>query len=125
MSALKALRDQLAADLAPLGVAVYASWPKSITLPCAYVMPPLNNNYIVGGPNFGEYTVSIDVVILADHADVTESLEILETLLEAALVNSADWTLTGVEPPSPITVTESGADYLGAVVHLSKPVRLS
>jgi hypothetical protein len=28
MSALKALRDQLAADLAPLGVAVYASWPK-------------------------------------------------------------------------------------------------
>jgi hypothetical protein len=74
---------------------------------------------------FGEYTVLIDVVILADHDDVVESLEVVETLLEQAIINSADWTFLSVEPPAPITVTDSGADYLGTVLHLSKPVRFS
>lgn len=124
MSQLKNMRDQLAADLAALDVPVFASWPTRITLPCVYVMPPLGSIYLAAGPNFREYTAYADVAILADHADVVESLETLETLLEAAIVNSMDWTFGGVEPPAPITVTESGAEYLGTVLHLSKPIHL-
>jgi len=124
VSVLRDLRVQLATDLAVLGVPVFASWPTSISLPCVYVMPPLGNIYIAPGPNFREYTVHTDVAILADHADVVESLETLEGLLELAITNSMDWTFGGVEPPAPITVTESGADYLGTVMHLSKPVTL-
>jgi hypothetical protein len=118
------LRVQLTTDLAVLGVPVFASWPDQIALPCVYVMPPLGSVYIAAGPNFREYLVHIDVAILADHADVVESLETLEDLIELAIVNSMDWVLAGVEPPAPITVTESGADYLGTVLHLSKPVTL-
>ncbi len=64
------------------------------------------------------------MAILADHADPVESLEALEILVELAIANSMDWVFGGVEPPAPITVTESGADYLGTVLHLSKPVHL-
>lgn len=124
MSALKDMRLKLAQDLSVLGVPVFASWPTSITLPCVYVMPPLGSVYIAQGPNFREYTVYADVAIIADHADVVESLEVIETILEAAIENSMDWTFGGVEPPAPITVTESGADYLGVVLHLSKPLHL-
>lgn len=124
MSVLKDTRDQLAADLEILGVPVFSSWPSTIALPCIYVLPPLGSVYIAAGPNFGEYTLHTDVAILADHADVTESLETLETLLEGAIKNSMDWVFGGAEPPAPITVTESGADYLGTVMHLSKPITL-
>jgi hypothetical protein len=124
MSVLRDMRVRLAADLAVLGVPVFASWPEAITLPCLYVMPPLGSIYMSAGPNFREYTVHTDVAILADHAEVVESLETLESLLELAIQNSMDWTFEGVEPPAPITVTESGADYLGTVLHLSKPVHL-
>ena len=124
MSVLRDLRVRLADDLGSLGVQVFASWPDEITLPCVYVMPPLGSVYIAGGPNFREYTVHVDVAILTDHAEVVESLETLENLLEAVIVNSMDWTFNGVEPPAPITVTESGAEYLGTVMHLSKPITL-
>lgn len=124
MSVFQDLREQLAADLTALGVPVFASWPDQIALPCVYIMPPLGSVYVAAGPNFREYTVYTDVVILTDHADVVASLATLEGLLELAIVNSMDWTFGGVEPPAPITVTESGADYLGTVLHLSKPVNL-
>lgn len=124
MSQLKEMRDKLATDLEALGVPVFGSWPTSINLPCVYVMPPLGSVYITAGPNFREYTVNIDVAILADHDDVEASLETLETLLEAAIVNSMDWAFGGAEPPAPITVTESGAEYLGTVLHLSKYINL-
>jgi hypothetical protein len=124
VSVFQDLREQLAADLTALGVPVFASWPDQIALPCVYIMPPLGSVYVAAGPNFREYTVYTDVVILTDHADVVASLATLEGLLELAIVNSMDWTFGGVEPPAPITVTESGADYLGTVLHLSKPVNL-
>lgn len=124
MSAFKDMRDELAADLEVLEVSVFSSWPQRITLPCVYVMPPLGSVYISAGPSFGEYTVHADVAVLVDHDDVNEALETLETLLEGVIKNSMDWAFGGVEPPAPITVTESGADYLGAVLHLSKPIRL-
>lgn len=124
MSVFGDLRQRLAEDLAELGISVFASWPSQITLPCVYVMPPLGSVYIAGGPNFREFTVHVDVAILTDHADVVESLETLETLLELAIVNSMDWMFGGIEPPAPITVTESGAEYLGTVMHLSKHVTL-
>jgi hypothetical protein len=125
VSKQKELRDQLAAELRDaLDVTVFSSWPTDIVLPCIYVMPPLGDAYIQAGPNFQEFTLATDVAILVDHADVVESLEALETLIEGALVNSMDWALTSVEPPAPITVTEGGAEYLGTVLHLSKPFHL-
>jgi len=124
VSVLKDLRDQLAADLEVVGVPVFASWPTRITLPCIYVMPPLGSVYIAPGSGFREFLVYTDVAILADHDDVVASLEVVESLLEAVIVNSMDWGFNGVEPPAPITVTESGAEYLGTVLHLSKTITL-
>jgi hypothetical protein len=124
VSVFKDLRVKLAADLGALNVPVFASWPTTIALPCLYVMPPLGSIYISAGPNFREYTVFTDVAIIADHDDAVESLETLENLLELAIVHSMDWAFGGVEPPAPITVTESGAEYLGTVLHLSKTVSL-
>jgi hypothetical protein len=124
VSVLRDLRVRLATDLAPLGVPVFAAWPDTIVLPCVYVLPPLGSIYVAAGPCLGEYTVYIDVAILADHAKAPESLESLEDLLELAIKNSMDWAFNGVEPFAPITVTESGAEYLGTVMHLSKPVHL-
>lgn len=121
---LQSLRETLAADLAPLGVPVSASWPNAIVAPCAFVIPPLGDNYVVGGQTFGEYRMNVDLVLLVDHSTASEGLAALEALTELALANTVDWALAGVEPPAPITVTESGAEYLGTVMHLSKPFRL-
>lgn len=125
MGALKVQRDTLVADLAPLGIPVHAAWPDAVVVPCAFITPPLGGGYIVAGPQFaGTYTVSVDVVILVGHADAADAFAALEDLIELTLVNTIDWTLTGVDPPSPVTVTENGAEYLGTVVHLSKPTRI-
>jgi hypothetical protein len=125
VSVYKDMRDKLKADLEIIdGVQVFSSWPKQIVPPCIYVMPPLGDIYMTAGDTFRQYVVHTDVAILTDHADVDESLELLESLIEAVIRNSMDYSFGGVEPPSPMTVTEGGADYLGAVVHLSKPVIL-
>lgn len=126
MPVLKELREALAAELADAidDATVSAAWPTSITPPCIYVIPPLGSVYVTAGPNFGEYIAHLDVAILAAHEPVESALAVVEELLELTLVNSVDWDLDGAEPPAPITVAEGGAEYLGTVVHLSKPVRL-
>jgi hypothetical protein len=125
VSVLKALREALVSDLAALNVPVYATWPTQIDPPCLYVLPPLSAAYLTAGPNFGgEFTASLDVAIIAAHEPAGAALETVEELLELTLINTADWLLDAVEPPAPITVTDSGAEYLGALVHLSKSVRL-
>lgn len=124
MPVLKPLREALVNDLSALGVPVYATWPTQINLPCVYVLPPLSAAYVTAGTNFGEFTAYLDVAIIADHEPVGAALETVEELVELTLVHTADWMLDAVEPPAPITVTDSGAEYLGALVHLSKFVRL-
>lgn len=126
MPVLKALREALVADLSALGVPVYATWPTQINPPCVYVLPPISAAYITAGPNFGgEFIAHLDVAILAAHEPAGAALETVEELLELALIHTADWLLDAAEPPAPITVTDSGAEYLGALVHLSQPVRLA
>lgn len=119
------LRETLADDLAVVGVPVYPEWPDVVVAPCVFLVPPFAGSYVTGGRTFGEaYVLSIDVVILVAHGPVDAGYAQLETLIEAVLANSVDWSLGGVDAPSPVTVTENGAEYLGTVVHLSKPTRL-
>jgi hypothetical protein len=125
MSAFGDLRAALAAELTPpMGVDVHPAWPDVLQPPCAFLAPPLADDYAKRGPNFGEHTIALDLVILVDHGEAAAALTALEELIEAALVNTADWALTGVESPAPTTVTESGAEYLACVIHLSRAVQL-
>lgn len=126
MSVISDLRAALAAEMADaLDVPVDASWPDTISPPCGFVAPPLADNYVERGPNFGEHTIALDLVLLVDHDDPATGLAALEALLTLALIHTeADWVMSGVDSPQPTAVAEGGAEYLGCVVHLSKPVRL-
>jgi hypothetical protein len=124
MGVLTALRATLADDLAVLGIPVYAAWPTDLGVTCAFVAPTTTGEYVTSGPNFGEWTALVDVVILAEHAPADEALASLEDLLETALINTADWRLRYCEPIGPITVTEEGSPYLGVVIHLARPFTL-
>lgn len=124
MPAFRAIRDTLADDLAALGIPVHPSWPVSVDPPCAFIIPSLTTEYISPGPNFGEVTVAVDVVVMVDHDAVEVALDVLDQLIESVLVNSMDWTFAGVDPPAPTTVTDSGPEYLSAVIHLSRPVHI-
>jgi hypothetical protein len=124
VSVIGTIRAALVADLAPLGIPVTPSWPDVLIPPCAFVVPPVANNYVSPGLTFGEYLIALDLVIMVDHADAADAMEALDTLLETALRNTVDWTLITVEGPSPAVVSENGSEYLAVLIHLSKPVRL-
>lgn len=119
---IAALRAQLAADLAVLDVPVVEQWPNRVTPPVIFLTPPASGSYVAGGPTFGSYTCSIDVVILVDRAVIAAALSTLEDLVEGVLTNSVDWSLDGVDSPSLVTIGAS--EYLGTIAHLSKPSRL-
>ncbi len=124
MPAFKTLRDKLAEELSDvLPIPVSAAWPKDFTVPCVYFAPPLADTYVTRD-GFGTYRLFVDLVILVPHDEAGDSLERLEHYLEIVLINTADWELGGVDAPAPISVTEQGADYLGAVVHLAKSTAL-
>lgn len=124
MSAFSDLRAALVADLPGLNIS--AAWPRTINPPCGYIAPPLSSTWVTRGPNFAEHTVALDLTLFVEHDDPEVSLLALEDMVQYALFNLADWTLTGVEPPGPMTVSgdDSGPEYLGSVIHLSKPVVL-
>jgi hypothetical protein len=125
VGAFKTLRDVLVADLAPLGVPVYSSWPSAVVAPCAFLTPPLSGPYVTGGREFGgSYVMAVDVILLVGHSPAAAGYEVLESLVELLLANTVDWTLISVDAPSAMTVTVSGAEYLGTIAHLSKPTRL-
>jgi hypothetical protein len=128
MSDLSDLRLTLAASLGTLaaqGVAVDPAWPDVLAPPAVFIAPPLADQWVRFGPNFGEYTVALDLVLLVDHDATGAALARVEDLVSAVLALVADdWVMNGVDAPAPTTVSEGGADYLAAVVHLSKPVRL-
>ena len=120
MSALRDLRDTLAADLAALGVPVHTNVAIRLDPPCVLLTAPIGGPYVNGGRELGSYVVSLDAVVLVEHRPPDEGREDLETLIEGLLRNSMDWALTGVDPPSVVTVADNASEYLGTVVHLSK-----
>jgi hypothetical protein len=125
VGAFSDLRDTLAADLAALDVPVHPAWPDTLVVPCVFLTPPLGGEYVTAGPTFGGYTMAVDVVILVGHAQAGTAFAALEHLIETVLINTVDWSLDGVDSPSPISVTDGGAEYLGTVIHLSKTTRLN
>lgn len=122
MSVFSDLRDALVDDLPE--IAISPSWPDTLNPPCGFITPPLTDEYVRQGPMFGEHTIALDLVLLVAHDDAAASLAALELMVEYALSQTADWTLTGVDAPAPTTVSENGAEYLASVIHLSKPVRI-
>jgi hypothetical protein len=114
------LRDAVDGD----DVFVSASWPDTIRTPCIFLTPPLIEDYVRRGPNFGEHTVGMDIVIAVDENQPVDALTELERLLVIVLKNTADWQLVGVDSPAPTTVVENGLEYLACVVHLNKPAQL-
>lgn len=121
---IQTIRDTLAADLGVLDIPIYAAWPaKMISPPCVFVTPPVSTSYVTAGPNFTEYTVAVDVVALVAKADASVALANLEVVIEGVLANTVDFGLSGVDAPG--TVSVNGVEYLGTVVHLAKPSRLT
>lgn len=116
------LRLSLAADLPELEP--LTSWPDVLNPPGAFITPPLAVDFISQGPNFGEHTIALDLVLFVDHGDPAERLAELESMTQYALINTADWALTGVDAPSPIQINEDGGEYLTCVIHLSKAIRM-
>jgi hypothetical protein len=116
------LRAKLVADLGVLGIPVHDSWPDRVTPPVLFVVAPNNAFYVAAGPNFGEYTVALDVCALVPKQAASEALSALEDLLEGVLTNTVDWALQGVDAPGVVTV--NGSDCLGSLIHLSKPAIL-
>lgn len=117
---IRELREQLAADLRAVegGPTVEAEYPARLTPPILYVQPP-ETEYILSGKAFGEYAVSMDVVIVIRDRDLAE----LERLIEGVLANTVDWALLGVDAPEAITANNIA--YFGTTVHLSKAARPS
>jgi hypothetical protein len=106
----------------PIGVTVLDAWPsKAPTPPVAFVVPP-QGTYVSAGPTFGTYTVALDVVLVAGRPEARDALVQLDQLIERVLVNTADWTLAGVDSPAVVTI--NGVDYLGCITHLSKPAQI-
>lgn len=125
MSVFSDLRAQLVADLEPIdGATVHPSWPDVVVPPFMFVTPPLSDDWARRGENFGEHTIGLDLVVLVDHGDAATELATLESLVEQALKKIDDWDLLGVEPPTPTTVSDGGAEYLATVIRVSKPVEL-
>lgn len=122
MSVFSELRDALVDDLPELNIS--AAWPATLNPPCGFIAPPLTDEYVRQGPAFGEHTIALDLVLLVPHDDAATALAALELMVEYALSQTADWTLTGVDAPAPTTVSDGGAEYLASVIHLSKPVRI-
>lgn len=122
MSAFSDLRAALVADLPELSIA--ASWPDTLNPPGGFITPPIAAEYATRGPNFGEHTIALDLVLFVGHGDAALALAELEEMVQYALIHLADWTLTGVDPPAPTRVSEVGADYLASVIHISKPIQL-
>jgi hypothetical protein len=118
------LRTALAFDLAPMDVTVYPAWPTELSPPCVFITPALGRPFIEAGPNFREFIVTYDLVILVDHADPGAALAQLEDLVAVAVHHTADWAMLGIESPAPTTISEGGAEYLAVIVHLGKPVQL-
>lgn len=126
MGDIKTIRDALVTDLqVGVGVPVHPHWPIAFVAPCLFVLPPVADQYVQSGQRFGELYLAVDIVILAAHAPIEEALLAIEELIEATIANTMDWQLRGIESPAPTTVLDNGAEYLGTVVHLSKPFRLT
>ena len=119
---ITAVREQLAADLAEVGVPVHSQWPDRVTVPCLLLVPAADRPYVTGGQTFGEYALALDVVVLVERGSHEVALPALEALLDAVLANTVDWGLTGIDSPTVVTV--AGVDHLGTTVHLSKFARL-
>lgn len=116
---LTAVREQLAAELAEIGVPVHTAWPDRLSPPCALLVPP-SGTYVTGGQVFGSYTVALDLVLLAERGSFDVVLPALETLIDAALRLTESYGLSGVDSPSVVTI--GGIDYLGTTLHISKQV---
>lgn len=121
------MRAALTADLGAVGVPVHPAWPDVVdALPCLFVIPPVAASLVEGGQTYGEVVLSLDVVVLVEPGEAQAAFTACEGLVEDVLRNSlGDWSLTGVDAPAPIAVVEGGAEYFGAVVHLSKPTHLN
>lgn len=103
----------------PVAATIVDSWPTKVTAPpLVFIVPPQGAAYVTGGPNFAQFTVSLDVVILVGRPDAADAVSHLDQLIEQVLANTMDWRLTGVDSPAIVTV--GGVDYLGSVAHLSQ-----
>lgn len=125
MAKMKDLRAQLVADLAAVGVPVMDDWAIRAEAPCIYLIPPLGNSYVVGGPQFATYVMNLDILVLVEsQAGSGEDRDLLEDITEDVLRNTVDWALTGVDSPGTASVADSTIVFLGTIVHLAKQFTL-
>ena len=113
-------RDKLAAELADgVGVPVHVAWPDRFNPPCVLLVPPTGTYLAAEG--YSTYTLYLDVVAVAERGSYDVILPSLERLIEQVLTFTADWSLSGVDRPSLVTV--AGQDFLATAIHISKHVQ--
>jgi hypothetical protein len=124
MGKLKETRDALVADLSVLGVPVMDGWKLSAEPPCVLLTPAVL--YVEGGEQFAHsYVINIDAAVLVRNSSIPDHARTaLEDLLETLLINTADWSLKGVDAPTISTVSGSTVEFLGTVVRLAKAFHL-
>jgi hypothetical protein len=119
---LGAARAALEADLVTAfddqAVRVYGAWPDRPQPPCVLVTVPVSGPWLSAGQTFGTtHELHLDCIVL-----VPRSLATLEELTAVVLANTVDWSLSGVD--SPTLVTLAGVDFLGTTVHLSQSIKI-
>jgi hypothetical protein len=125
MTMFRDARGALQEELGPiLGAPVHVGWPTEIEPPLAFMLPPLGGPYVRRGPHFSEVTIAVDLVLAVGHGDANSSLRELEPMIEAVVYNLHSWVLGEIDAPEPMAIADSGANYLAAIVHLTKPVRI-
>lgn len=125
MSLFSDARAALKDELVPvIGIPVHTGWPDRVSPPFAFMLPPIGESYVRWGPHFGkEVTLAMDLVLVVDHGDANTSMVEVEELIDVVLHHVNTWVVHEVESPEPTNVAESGAEYLAAVIHLTKAVR--
>jgi len=113
-------RETLAAELADVGVPVWTEWPDKFVPPCVLLVPA-TGTYITSGGYGGQYVLALDVIAVTGRGSYDVVLPSLESLVERVLTYTADWSLSGVDSPSLVTV--GGTEYLATVIHISKHVQ--
>ncbi len=124
---IKEMRTELAGILSEAltswGFQAYPTWPNKITSRSVFVRPG-TGTYATGGQFQGDYIVSLDVVIVTNHASNEKALDELDDLLEVVLqeIADSDYKLQSVDEPGLTPI--NGIDHMTIALHISKPGKL-
>lgn len=120
---LKDLRAEIANCLSEAGIRTVDYAATRITPPLAVVQP--EQNYITQevGTTFGQYTITIEVLILGPNATAKVAADTMDDFLWSA-VNALDEEFDIVSVTAPGEARLEGATYFGSVITIESNTKL-